>query len=247
MKLVIATFKETITSLQDLKYGPKILAKTGKQTYWYWTKYFLALAGVGLFLILAVITYFVPQVPKFLSQNFPESQPAIYTDSGISFILDTTGKITDLSDYKTGILVTADKIFFKDQQSKVQEIAIKKFEDTAFDKNTIVNWSGENKPLLWGIVASSAVLILLSYGSFLYISYLVIMLAAAVGIWALSLILKKRISYINSLKLVFYASILPLIVSGFSFLSANDQITFIIQTGLFLIYAVGWLWYLPKK
>ena len=244
---MITTFKETLASLQDLKYGPKIFGKTIKQAYWYWTKYFLALAGIGLFLILAVITYFVPQVPKFLSQNFPESQPAIYTDSGISFILDTTGKITDLSDYKTGILVTADKIFFKDQQSKVQEIAIKKFGDTAFDKNTIVNWSGKNKPLLWGIAAGLAVLMLLSYGGFLYISYLVIMLAAAVGIWTLSLILKTRISYINSLKLVFYASVLPLVVSSFSVLTANGQIAFIIQTGLFLIYAVGWLWYLPKK
>ena len=245
---MIAIFKETITSLQDLKYGPKIFAKTGKQAYWYWTKYFLALAGIGLFLILAVITYFVPQVPKFLSQNFPGVQPAIYTaEDGGSFILDTTGKITDLSNYKAGILVTSGKIFFKDQQSNVQEIAIKKFGDTAFDKNTVVDWSGKNKPLLWGIIAGFAVTTFLFYIGFLYISYLVIMLAAAAGIWVVCLILKTRISYINSLKLVFYASVLPLIVSSFSFLAGNDQIAFIIQTGLFLIYAVGWLWYLPKK
>ncbi len=260
---MIATFKETITSLRDLKYGPTIIKKTAGQSFWYWTKYFLLIGLLGLFLGVAAITYFVPQVSKFISQKLPSEiafaikdgklssplkQPFIYEDSGFPFILDTTGKIKDLSDYKTGVLAGSEKLIAKDQQGQIKEVSYKDFGNLEFNRNVAIDWVTKNKGMLWGIGAGILLLVGLFYGGFLYLYYLIVVLVSSFAVWVLSLILRKKISYPDSLKIVFYASVLPLLISAVSFLSPSQNISFLIQLGLFLLYAIGWLWFLsPKK
>lgn len=257
---MIATFRETITSLRDLKYGQSILKRTAGHAYWYWTKYYLLLTAISLFMAVAALTYFVPQVSKFLSQKLPQDlaftikdgklssplkQPLVYEDSGVTFILDTTGKIKDLSDYKTGVLASLEKIVFKDQQGQLKEVVYKDFGNLQFNRDIAVDWTTKNKGVLWGAGLGLFLLLAIFYGGFLYLYHLIVVLASAFGLWVLSLVLRKQISYPDSLKIVFYASVLPLLVSAASFLSPSQNISFLVQLGLFLLYAIGWLWYLP--
>ena len=257
---MIATFKETITSLRDLKYGQTIVKRTAGQAFWYWTKYYLVLTVITLFIAVAALTYFVPQVSKFLSQKLPQDlaftikdgklssplkQPLVYEDSGFTFVLDTTGKIKDLSDYKTGVLASLEKLVFKDQQNQLNEIVYKDFGNFEFNRDIAVDWVAKNKGLLWGAGLGLFLLLTLFYGGFLYIYHLIVVLASAFGLWVLSLVLRKKISYPDTLKIVFYASVLPLLISAASFLSPSQNISFLIQLGLFLLYSIGWLWYLP--
>lgn len=259
---MIATFRETITGLRDLKYGQEIIKKTAGQSFWYWTKYFLLLTLISLFLAISALTYFVPQISKFISQKFPQDlaftikdgklssplkQPLIYEDSGFTFILDTTGKTKDLSDYKTGILASAEKLITKDQQGQIKEVSYKDFGNFQLNRDTAIDWVTKNKSLLWGIGLGIFLIITLFYGGFLYLYHLIVVLASAFGLWVLSLILRKQISYPDSLKIVFYASVLPLLVSAVSFLSPSQNISFVIQLGLFLLYSIGWLWHLSTK
>ncbi|MEK7154632.1 MAG: DUF1189 family protein [Patescibacteria group bacterium] len=258
---MIATFKETLASLQDLKYGQTIIKKTVGQALWYWTKYYLLLTAISLFIAVAALTYFVPQVSKFLSQKLPQDlaftikdgklssplkQPLVYEDSGVTFILDTTGKIKDLSDYKTGVLASLEKIVFKDQQSQLKEVLYKDFGNFQFNRDIAVDWATKNKGVLWGAGLGLFLLLALFYGGFLYIYHLIVVLASAFGLRVLSLVLRKKLSYPDTLKIVFYASVLPLLVSAASFLSPSQDISFLIQLGLFLLYSIGWLWYLKK-
>ena len=98
---MIATFKETFTSLQDLKYGQTIIKKTVRQALWYWTKYILLITTLGVILAIAALAYYAPQLPKLLGDQIPDidltlkgglasttgKQPFIVGDDKFIFIL----------------------------------------------------------------------------------------------------------------------------------------------------------------
>ncbi|KKU29173.1 MAG: hypothetical protein UX42_C0002G0005 [Microgenomates group bacterium GW2011_GWC1_46_20] len=134
MKPVIATFKETLASLQDLKYGQIILQKSVGQALWYWTKYLLLIIAIGVILAIAALTYYAPQLPKILGDQIPDvdltitsgiasttvKQPFTAGDDKFIFILDTTGKLEDLDKYPAGVLILADKVVAKKDSADIR-------------------------------------------------------------------------------------------------------------------------------
>jgi len=258
---MIATFKETLASLQDLKYGQTIIKKTVGQALWYWTKYLLLITVLAVILAIAALTYYAPQLPKLLQDQIPNldltikdgqasstvKQPFVAGDEKFIFILDTAGKLEDLDKYPAGILVLADKIVAKKDTADIRTYPLKDFPDGTFTKTQVLDWTKNNQLAILGIGAIAAIFLGLFITGLTWtwkVSGLVIF---ALLVWVASRLIKRTISVADSLKIVLYASVLPTLVSAVSILSPASKVSSIIQLGLLLIYSVGWLWYLPPK
>jgi len=259
MKPVIATFKETLASLQDLKYGQIILQKSVGQALWYWTKYLLLIIAIGVILAIAALTYYAPQLPKILGDQIPDvdltitsgiasttvKQPFTAGDDKFIFILDTTGKLEDLDKYPAGVLILEDKVVAKKDSADIRIYPLKDFPDGTFTKDIVLNWVKNNQLLILGLGAVALLLFAVFITGFTWIWKLGGMAIFALLVWLASRVIKRTISLADSLKLVLYASVLPTLVGTVSVLSPNSQISSIIQLALLLLYSLGWLWYLP--
>ena len=258
---MIATFKETITSLQDLKYGQTIIKKTVRQALWYWTKYLLLVTVIGVILAVAALTYYAPQLPKLLGDQIPDvdltitsgiasttvKQPFTAGDDKFIFILDTTGKLEDLDKYPAGVLILEDKVVAKKDAGDIRVYPLKDFPDGTYTKSIILDWVKNNQLLILGLGAVALLLFAVFITGFTWIWKLGGMAIFALLVWLASRVIKRTISLADSLKLVLYASVLPTLVGAVSLLSPTTQISSIIQLGLLLLYSLGWLWYLPLK
>ncbi len=257
---MIATFKETFTSLQDLKYGQTIIKKTVRQALWYWTKYILLITTLGVILAIAALAYYAPQLPKLLGDQIPDidltlkgglasttgKQPFIVGDDKFIFILNTTGKPEDLDKYPAGILVLADKVVAKQDIGSTRTYPLKDFPDGTFTKTIILDWVKHNQPTILGLGAGAILIFAIFITGFTWAWKLGGLIILALLVWLTSRILKRNLNFADSFKLVLYASVLPTLVGAISILSPTSQISSIIQLGLLLLYSLGWLWYLPK-
>lgn len=261
MESMVATFKETLTSLRDLKYGQTIIKKTVGQALWYWTKYLLLITAVGVILAIAALAYYAPQFPKLLGNQIPDidltlkggvasstvKQPFIAGDDKFVFILNTAGKLEDLDKYPAGILILADKVVAKQDSNGTRIYPLKDFPDGTFTKTIILDWVKHNQPAILGLGAGAILIFAIFITGFTWAWKLGGLAIFALLVWLASRIIKRNLNVAGSLKLVLYASVLPTLVSAFSSLSPSSQISTIIQLGLLLLYSVGWLWYLPLK
>ncbi len=260
MESVIATFKETLASLRDLKYGQTIIKKTVGQALWYWTKYLLLITALGVILAIAALTYYAPQLPKLLGDQIPDidltlkgglasstvKQPFIAGDDKFIFILNTAGKLEDLDKYPAGILILSDKIVAKQDSGSTRTYPLKDFPDGTFTKTIILDWVKHNQLAILGLGAGAILLFATFITGFTWAWKLGGITIFALLIWLASHIIKRNLNIADSLKLVLYASVLPTLVGAVSLLSTTSQISSIIQLGLLLLYSLGWLWYLPK-
>lgn len=261
MELMIATFKETLTSLRDLKYGQTIIKKTVGQALWYWTKYILLITALGVILAIAALAYYAPQLPKLLGDQIPEieltiksgiasstvKQPFFAGDDKFIFILNTAGKPEDLDKYPAGVLILADKIVAKQDTGSTRTYPLKDFPDGTFTKTILLDWIRHNQPTILGLGAGAILIFAIFITSFTWAWKLGGLAIFALLVWLASRIIKRNLNVADSLKLVLYASVLPTLVSTISILSPSSQISSIIQLGLLLLYSIGWLWYLPAK
>lgn len=258
---MIATFKETLASLQDLKYGQTIIKKTVGQALWYWTKYLLLIAIVGVILAIAALTYYAPQLPRLLDDQIPNldltikdgqasttvQQPFVAGDDKFIFILDTTGKLEDLDKYPAGILVLADKVVAKKDSADIRIYPLKDFPDGTFTKTLVLDWIKNNQLTILGLGTAVAIFLGLFITGLAWMWKVSGLVIFALLVWVASHLIKRTVSVADSLKLVLYASVLPILVSTVSILSPASKLSTIIQLGLLLLYSLGWLWYLPPK
>ncbi len=257
---MIRTFKETLASLQDKQYGKLIIAKPFPRVLWYWSQYFLLVAAVTLILVLAAVTYFIPQLPRLLRDNLPTaavqvksgrltttlSQPAVFGSSDFPIIVDTTASTSaELGNVTTGVLVTGDKILFKQDANTTQTQNISDFPDFHTDKNTLVSYVTAHQIRLWLIVVGLLLGFSLLLSAFLWIGRLLGFAIWSLIFWLAALLLKRRLTYLQIFNLVLYASVLPFLMDAFLALAPNQLISFV-SLGVFLYFMITWLLALPR-
>lgn len=249
---MIATFRETAKSLQDLKYGTQILKKTAGQCLWYWSQYLLLFLIVSCVLGLGILVYYTPQLPKLATDNLPDltltvkngkastnvPEPFVRGDDNFTFIIDTKGTVTNLDKYKTGLLLTADKFIAK-SENETRIMELKDVENFTGSRSTIVSWLKSHQPniLIFGLVA---LMIVAAIGLGFYWLWNVLTFA----LWAVALMfgaktLKKSLSYVDAFKIVVYASVPALLIHLVGFFFPGSFLG-LFALGIFLFYVYSW-------
>lgn len=257
---MIATFRETAASLQDLKYGAKIIKLSVGQTIWYWTRYLILFLILACVLGLAALVYYTPQLPKLANDNLPDitlsvkdgkasanvPQPFVRGDDKFSFIIDTKGTGAELDKFKTGVLLTGDKLITK-SETETKVMSLKNVQNFTGSKTNIVDWlkSHELNLLLIGLVA---IILFAAFGGLVYGAWSVIVMALwAILLFLLAKILKKKLEFINALKIIAYASVPSLLISIVGFFFPSSLFSLISLAAL-LFYAIAWTYHLtPAK
>lgn len=249
---MLATFKETIHSFRDLRHGDNIVKNSVGHELWYWTKYLLTLAILGLVVALAVLTYFTPQLFKIASQTLPDititvkegkasanvPQPFVRGDENFSFIIDTKGDGQELDKYKSGMLLTADKLITKStNETRITEL--KEVEDFTASKAMVVDWLKTHQAtiLIAGIVL--ALLIFVLMGGMYYAWNMLWFLIWSLLLLIVGKIFKKKLVFTNAFKLVVHASVFAFFVQFIATLLSvrnADMVALLVV----LFYSISW-------
>lgn len=255
---MLATFRETINSVRDLEYGSKIVERSVKSVFWYWYKYVLLFAGIMLFLALGSVVYFTPQLTKIASEKLPAfdlsvldglatttmKQPQMFVDSDIAFILNTKGKSTDLDNYQNGAIVLADRVIFKNVENGVtntKELKWADMGDFTVDKNSVVSWLAANKTRMLLVFFSVVIIFGLILFGLYTLGQIVFLAVSSVLFLIIAKILKKKLTYTQVVRLVFYSSVISLLV-GVLNLFLPSQILSTLSLGLFVFYTCAWIY-----
>ncbi len=258
---MIATFKETITSLQDNKYGQTIIAKPLKQVFWYFIKYLLLISVFPLVIGIFLLTRYLPQIPKIIVDSFPDgfvqikdkklystiSQPYKAGDSEFLLILNLESNPADLNEVKSGILFLKDKMVVKTEAGDIQTQTYDNIPDFSVDKYQLSGWISQNRIKLWIAGLIVTLLAVLMGTVFTGIFWIIRLAFGAVIFWLVGkFAFKKTVTYLQSFNIAIYASVLPLLISFILSLSQNGILGYF---GLFLFFFFGisWIRNLPGK
>lgn len=245
--------------VKDVNYGSKVIKKSLSQVIWFWFKYVLMIGICGIVIGICALVYFTPQIPKFLSDRLPNidlaikdglvsttlTEPYIWGDKNTALVINTQGTVDDLKDYKAGVLILKNKIVAKNE-NETKFIDLSDFKDeTKLDKNMIIKWSTENK--LWLLGAGLAILVsqILILGIFYLIWQAIMFLVWSLTFWVYAKILKKKLQYLDILKLVITASVVPMLVSVLNIVF-QDKLLGIVGTGILVFYTGIWIYHLPS-
>jgi hypothetical protein len=258
---MIATFKETLTSLQDNQYGGQIITKPLKSVIWYWLKYLLFLSVFPLIVAIILLTRYLPQSPKFIHERFPDgvigakdqqlfstiAQPYRIDNPDFSVILDLEGSEPELDSAKNGVLILKDKIVTKNENGQIETRTYGKIPDFSVDKNQIADWISQNSLKLW-FIGLLIILIGVSIGlAISFFMWTIRLLIATVVFWLISkYVLKKSISYLQTFNIVVYASILPQIISFILSLAPSTIFSYL-SLFIFLFFGYTWIKNLPTQ
>lgn len=256
---MIATFKETARSVRDTKYGSVIVKRTVGESIWYWTKYLIAMVVIGVCMGIAALTYYVPQLPKVAMENLPDIQvavkdgkfstnavePFVRGDENFSLILNSKGDVTDLDNFKTGMLVLSDRVVVK-SENETRIMDLKEVQNFSADRNGIVSWLKSHQSNLMGIGVVSVIVIAIFLGGFFWIWQMVWFVIWAAIMMLASKLMKKPVEFANALKIVAYASVISLILRVL-FSAVNVPSLPILAFVAFLFYAFSWVNNLNSK
>lgn len=250
---MLATFRETITSLKDLNYGKTIITKTVGQAIWYWTKYLLLISIIGFILSLGLLAYYTPQSHALAREHFPDidltlkagkltASPFTQEGKDIVLIINTKGSPSDLDKYPAGLLLLEDKYIIKDNSGRTETRDYADLGDFHLDKPLVINWLSQNQFLVFviGLICLLIITLLLTFLS--WTIRVIAFFIWAVLVWIVALFLKRQISYLDSFKLVLYASVLPLLLSPIA-----HPVTSLISFGVFVYYSLSWLSRLDRR
>ena len=252
---MIATFKETITSLQDNKYGQVIITKPLKPVIWYWTKYLILIAVIPLILVIVILTRFLPEIPQIIKSQLPEgtltakdhiltstiSQPLRYEESDMAIIFDLQASSSAIESISNGVLITKDKIIVKSADGQTQTRDYLNLPDFSVDKYQIADWLQNHRYQIW--VAGMVVIIILGIIIFMLTWFyrILVSLFWSLVFWLFNrFITKNPLSYLQVFNLVIYASVLPLILSLLVMLYPNSLLSFI-NTLIFVYFTYSWI------
>lgn len=246
-----------INSLRDLNYGKKIIELSLGQAIWYWFKYVLGLGIGGLVIGISVLVYYTPQIPKFLNDKLPEislsikdgevstslPEPYIWGDKNMALIINTKGTVDDLKEYRSGVLILKNKLLAKNKsETKLIDLSDMK-DETKLDKNFFVSWTQNNKA--WLLVVGLVILVVveLIVGVFYMLWQALSFLFWSLVLFVLSRLLQIRLEFLNILKIVLVASVVPLLISVLNILF-QDKILDMVSIGVFVFYASIWIYHL---
>ena len=258
---MIATFKETLISLQDSKYGQVIISRSLKFVLWYWTKYLLLMAIFPLLLTIFAFTYFLPQLPRLAEKNLPEGtlgardhqlfstipQPYyIWQGQNFAFILNLEGRPEDIDSTPNGVLILKDKFIAKTDDGRTQIQTFSNIPDFSLDKYQLANWLTNHRYQIW-LIGTVAIVFITT----VFVSGFWLFRFGSFSFWALVLWIgnkisvKKHLSYLQIFNLVVYASIFPLLLSAILVFAPNGILS-LVAFGLFLFFSLSWLKNLPS-
>lgn len=249
-------FKETLTSLRDPKYFEIIAKKTVRQSLWYWGRYVLLFALIPTILAIFTLTYYTPQFPRLAKKHLPEvdltvkdglastslQQPFVAGFEDIVFIIDTAG---NSSLDKPGVLITRDQFIFRSPEGETQTQSLKDLGDFHFDKSAAVSWIASHQIQIW-LFGFFLIVFLAAIFSLFYILFnLLVFVFWAAVFWLVSKIRRKQFLFSTGFKIAVHASVLPLIISALTFMSASGLIS-LLNLFLFVFYSVSWYRNLAK-
>ncbi len=257
---MLATFRETVKSLQDKKYGPTIISKPMGQVLWYWSKYLLLLVGIGFVIGASLIVYSTPQVPKLLKSNLPDAtisikdgkflstlkEPYIVGSTEFSLVVDSQGSAKDLDKYTSGILVLSDALLIKNPDGKVESRKLSDFGDFSTSRAELVSWTSTHNLKLAGIGVGLLLALLTVYSLFYWSSKLIGFFITGLIFWLIAKVIKRQLDFQNSVKIVIYASVLPLLL-GAVLAMAPNQILSYVNLAIFLYFGLTWVWNLSTS
>lgn len=158
-------------------------------------------------------------------------QPFITEEEGFLMIIDTTGETKGIdSNYKTGVLLTKNKLIVKQDEVRTQEFDLSKVKSFQLDKETLSRW---RKVFIIGIIP---IMIIMQFG-YAFIAKIVQALVAGLAV----LIFKPRLQYSNILNVCVYALTPPTLLAVLIVLIAPKPLLFfpIIYLGMYIAFIVG--------
>jgi hypothetical protein len=241
----ISFFDALIRSCTDFKFYKEVVFQPFGKTL----KYLLLLS---VFATLAIgvrysfaINKFVREGLKWVEQNVPRieiidgavkvnaEQPFIKKHEEYAFIIDTTEQVKEIGkEYKSGFLLTKDKLIVKSDEFRTQEFELKKIKNFILDKAMLEKW----KKFLVFILVPFMVALQFFYFIFAkVIQFLLTGLAIMVA--------RPTFKFTNILNICIYAltpvTVLGLIVT----ISSTKPIPFfwMIYMGMYIAFIIGGL------
>lgn len=257
---MLATLRETLSSLGDLGFGRVIVTRTTGQALWYWTKYVLFVAGLVWAVVAGMLAYYAPQLPRLLTQYLPQleltvsggrvtsqtAQPFVWGDRDFALVVDTAGKVADLDPYQAGALILADRIVAKAADGQIRVYQLKDTDNFSFAKEKVVDWVSRYRGLILtaGLLVAAAAVAL--GGAVYWLFQLLSLVVWAALFWLVARLLKRSVTYMDGLKMATYAAVLPLLF-GVVGVFAPSRFFPWLALALFLFFGLAWIKYLPAK
>lgn len=161
------------------------------------------------------------------------AQPYIMDIESFVMVIDTTGKITSLDDYKQGVLLTKDKLITKKNAQETRTYSLANIEKFTIDQPFLKK---AKKMLLWII---APIMLVGMYFYFCFTRLIQIMFFSLIAL-IISSALKAKLVYKQIFNICVYA-ITPSMLLGLLLAIFPTKIPFfiLIYCGVYLIYMIG--------
>ncbi len=257
---MLATFKETITSLRDPKYGQIIIAKPLKSVVWYWTKYLLLVSFIPMIIAIVLLTRFLPEAPKLVEKKLPEGTlgsknhelfttiqpldlkiPETEGSGPFRFIFDLNASPSAAESMSDGVLVLKDQLIVKTSDGRTQIQTFEKLPDFSTDKSQIAGWIRAHRYQIWtaGFIVILLVTAVISGITWVF-RFLIFLVWTLVSWLVAKYLMKKSLTYLQVLNIVIYSSIIPLLLSLILTLTPNPILS-LLNTGIFVFFIFTWI------
>ncbi len=241
----VSFFEALLRSCTDFKFYKEIFFQPFGKTL----RYLLLLA---LFATLAIgirysftINKFMHEGLKWVEQNIPRieivdglakaevDQPFVKKYDEFVFIIDTTDQIKEISkEYKSGLLLTKDRLIIKNDEIRSQDFELKNIKNFILDQKTLEKWK---KFLVYIIIPF---MVAMQFFYFIFAKAVQVLLASLVVMVA-----RPLFKFTNILNICIYA-LTPVTVLGLIItLSSPKPIPFfwIIYMGMYIAFIIGGL------
>lgn len=256
---MMPNFREALATFQDPRSGHKIISLPAKSVLWYWTKFLVFFSFFPFFIFLAVITYYVPQLPRLALDNLPSAAvtlqskhlsttlktPYTWGNRDFSVTLDPAGTESELDTISAGILFTRDQALVKDNSGQITSQAYSG-PDFTLTRTDLVNWLTSHSLAIWFSLVVILVLVSLLSLAFVWLVYCFTFAFWGLILWLLAKPLHRPLAYPGAFKLAVYASVFPLLIAMITLIAPNQLIS-LIGFGLFIFSSFSWLNHLPQS
>jgi len=251
---MLATFKETVTSLLDPHYSRHIVSKPLGGVIWYFTKYVISLSIALILTAIMIVTYLIPQSPRLAQQRLPDNyiqiksgqlftdlSPRHISSSDSTFVLNVGAALPTLSDtIPPGIYIYQDGLLLSHPNGSYRVQKFTEIPDFYLDKPLIVSWLRSHTFQLW-LLITGIILVVGLIGIAFFLSSRVVMLSFwAALLWVFSRLFRRRHSFINIFKIAVYAAVPSLLLSAVLSIASNQWLSYL-NLILFGYLSISWL------
>lgn len=251
-------FKEFIASLKNPNFGRVILSRTFGQAVWYWTQIFFVLSLIPAIIILLAVTYFTPQLPRFVREKIPDGYVQIKSGkletnqnqvfktniNEYSIIVDLLSDPETITDFPLGLTILQDRIVIADGNSTTKE-SFTDIPDFRLEKSSVAAYINTHITTIFavilGLILFGYLIIGFTIWTYRFISFFTIGLIYLV----LAGIMHKKQPYMEMTKLAVYSSTISFV---FSFILGlfNGWQLWLFNLAIIIYFGHRWLKDLPS-